>query len=314
MHMLAASWRASRTQSYSVYATRDENAFSDEPEATRTSYGLNASYTPGGSTSLTLDAQRNQSKLGRSGTYSLALVHERTSGANIRLAARRLEGRFARTDLLLSYSVPLSLPVLRRANVAALRGRVFDAQSGAGMDDVLLRLDGLTAVTNGRGEFAFPAVKAGLHQLTMDRANVEVARVPAMTLPREVSVAPREMQRMEIAMVRAVVIALTVQLHPPEPEPARAAGGVLVVLTNGEATFRRLTDAGGHVRLGGLAPGKWRVSVDPETVQQGYVPAAPALELDIAPGASATAEFPLLPVKRVIRMLAPISAVFQPPR
>lgn len=110
-------------------------------------------------------------------------------------------------------------------------------------------------------------------------------------------------------MVRAVVIALTVKLHPPEPQPARAAGSVLVVLTNGEATFRRLTDTEGRVRLGGLAPGKWRVSVDAGTVQQGYVPAAETLELDVAPGASASAEFPLLPVKRVIRMLPALSAV-----
>jgi hypothetical protein len=180
------------------------------------------------------------------------------------------------------------------------------------MSDILLRLDGLTAVTNRRGEFAFPAVKAGTHQLTMDRANVEVARVPAMALPREVEVAARDPQRMEIAMVQPVVIALTVKLHPPEPEPARPAVGALVMLTNGDVTFRRLTDADGRVRLGGLAPGQWRVSVDAATVQQGYVAAAATLALDLAPGASATAEFPLLPVKRVIRMLPPLSSVSQP--
>ena len=309
MHMIAASWHASRTQSYSLYATRDENTFADEAETARTSYGLSAAYTPGFGTSLSFDAQTNQSKIGRSGTYSLSLIHEGESGASVRVAARRLEGRFARTDLLLSYSMPFSLPTLRRANVSALHGRVFDAQSGDGMGDVLLRLDGLTAVTNRRGEFAFPAVQAGAHQLTMDRTNVEVARVPAMTLPRQVELAGREAQPVEIAMARAVVIALTVKLHPPEPEPARAAGSVLVVLTNGEATFRRLTDTEGRVRLGGLAPGKWRVSVDAGTVQQGYVPAAETLELDVAPGASASAEFPLLPVKRVIRMLPALSAV-----
>lgn len=312
MHMLAASWRAGRTQSYSLYATRDENTFSDEPESARTSYGLSAAYAPGFGTSLTFDAQRNQSKLGHSGTYSFALVHERPDGASVRLAARRLEGRFARTDLLLSCSMPFSLPVLRKANVSALRGRVFDAQSGDGMSDVLLRLDGLTAVTNRRGEFAFPAVRAGAHQLTMDRANVEVARVPATALPREIEIAGRVTPPLDIAMVHAVAIGLTVKLHPPEPDPARPAGGVLVVLTNGELTFRRLTDTDGHVRLGGLPPGTWRVSVDTGTVQQGYVPAVSPLELEIAPGTSATAEFPLLPVKRAIRMLPPLSSVSQP--
>lgn len=309
MHMIAASWRASRTQSYSLYATRDENTFADEAESARTSYGLSAAYTPGFGTSLSVDAQRNQSKLGRSGTYSLSVIHERESGATLRLAARRLEGRFARTDLLLSYSMPFALPALRRPNVSALRGRVFDEQSGAGMSDVLLRLDGLTAVTDRRGDFAFPAVKAGAHQLTMDRANVDVARVPSTALPRQVEMIGSDTQPVQIAMVRAVVIALTVKLHPPEPEAARAAGSVLVILTNGESTFRRLTDAEGCVRLGGLAPGKWHVSVDTQTVQQGYVPAAETLDLDVEPGALATAEFPLLPLKRVIRMLPPLSAV-----
>ena len=44
VHLFSASLRAGRHQSYGLYAIHDESSNANEPEAARTSYGLNASY------------------------------------------------------------------------------------------------------------------------------------------------------------------------------------------------------------------------------------------------------------------------------
>ena len=102
---------------------------------------------------------------------------------------------------------------------------------------------------------------------------------------------------MQIALVRAVTIAVVVKPHAPN---------LLVVFRSGETVLRRLTDADGRVRLGGLAPGKWIVNVAEETLPTGYAAAGGDLELEVAAGESVAADIPLTPVKRNIRMLAPM--------
>jgi hypothetical protein len=305
-HLFSASLRAGRHQSYGLYALHDESSNANEPENARTSYGMNASYRFGTATSLTLDAQRGETRFGRTAQYNLSFTHERPTGARFRLAARRLEGRFARTDLLASYSIPFSLPVLRKAGVSTVRGRVYDEDSGDGLRNVLLHLDGLTAVTNGKGEFEFPAVKAGHYRLAMDRRNIAVDRIPAASSPLDVTVDARVPDSMQIALVRAVTIAVAVKLHSDDATPSRGAPNQLVVFRSGEAVLRRLTDAEGRVRLGGLAPGKWIVTVAEDTLPPGYAAAVGDLELEVGAGESVNADIPLTPVKRNIRMLAPL--------
>jgi hypothetical protein len=114
--------------------------------------------------------------------------------------------------VLLTYSVPFDLPLYRRADVGAVQGRVYDAESGAGLRNIVLNLDGLTAVIDGRGEFEFPAVRAGNYQLSMDRGNVGVDKVPAGKLPLDVVVAAGDSQRVEVALANSVSVAVSVRL------------------------------------------------------------------------------------------------------
>ena len=79
--------------------------------------------------------------------------------------------------------MPFSLPVLRKADVLPVRGRVYDSETGDGLRNVLLHLEGLTAATNGKGEFEFPAVRKGQYRLAMDRRNIAVDRIPSASSP-----------------------------------------------------------------------------------------------------------------------------------
>jgi hypothetical protein len=304
---LSGTLRVGRSQTYGVYWMRDDNSNLDERDPRRVSSGLTASYAGGGGLSLNLNAQRTQSHFGRSDMYDLALIRQAERGARFTLSARRLEGRFARTDFMLSYSVPFAMPVMRRSDVATLRGRVFDAETSGGLKNVVLRLDGAVVATNANGEFEFPAVSAGAHQIQVEHGTMDVNQVPASAAPLAVTVTGRDSPPVMIAMVRSVVISVLVTLHPDGGESARGAAGVLVSFFNGETVHRRLTDANGRARLGGIAPGTWAVSLADDTLPAGFRPASGGIQVDPAPGESVTAEIPLTPERRAMRMLAPLA-------
>jgi hypothetical protein len=212
--------------------------------------------------------------------------------------------------VLLSYTMSFHVPIFRRANVAAVLGRVYDSESGAGVADVVLSLDGLTAVTDSRGEFEFPAVTAGQYEISMERGAVAVTHVPIDDLPLAVSVSDQAARRVSIALVRSVAISVSVSLPATAPASldgaARGVQNVLVTLSSGKRVYRRLTDEHGRVRLSGLAPGKWLVALDRASMPPGYTVADTELALDARPGESSLAEFPLLAETRTIKMLPPL--------
>jgi hypothetical protein len=316
-HMLSGSWRASPTQTYGFYGFRDENARANEPQPPQTTFGVSANYVIGVATSLSLNAQQNDTQTRRGGQYNVALRHERPDGGRFTLIGRRIKGRITQTDVMLTYSAPLGLPVARKADVGSLGGRVYDSETGAGLRSVLLNLDGLTAVTDDNGNFTFPVVKANTYRLSMDRANVAVDKVPVESFPLDVSVTAHELRQVQVALIRTVTISVTVKQRVsstngingvPEssPEAVHGVQNALVTLSRGDIVYRRLTDAEGRVKLGGLPPGTWTVTLAGEGIPAGYTSAAREQQLEVPPGTAAATEFELTPIRRDIRMLPPL--------
>jgi len=307
LQILSGSLRVGRFQTYGVYWMRDENSELDPRDPRRDSSGFSASYGGGGPWALNLNAQRSRSRFGPTGIYDLAIIRQGESGARLSLYARRLEGKFARTDYSLSYSVPFGLPVSRRNDIATLRGRVFDAEDSRGLKDVLLRVDGAVVATNARGEFRFPAVSLGAHQIVLEHGTTDVNQVPVSAAPLSVTVSRQDSPPVMIALVRSGVIGVLVSLSAEESAAERGAPGVLVCFRNGETVFRRITDATGRVRLGGIAPGTWIVSLAEETLPAGFQPASNEWQLVVAPGESVNTKISLTPERRAMRMLTPLA-------
>ncbi|MEJ0036549.1 MAG: hypothetical protein WDO68_10750 [Gammaproteobacteria bacterium] len=306
LHTLSAYLRAGRFQTYGMYATRDEGSYLDAQAPAQHSYGLTANYAVGTALSVGLEAQRYRSPVWLSEMYNFSLAYRQESGSELKFVARRFEGRFARTDVLLSFSVPFEMPFVRKSGVMPLRGRVFDEATGDGLGDVLLRLEGLTAVTDSRGQFEFPAVRAGEYRMVMDRANVELDEVPASGQSLAVSVAEKATAPLDIPMVRAATLAVRVILETGESRDVHGAAGVIVTARSGETVLHRLTDADGTVRLEGLSPGRWEVGVTADSVPRGYQAPSRETRLDLAQGGVGDVEISMQLEKRTMRMLAPV--------
>jgi hypothetical protein len=307
LQMLSGSLRIGRFQTYGAYWMRDENSELDPRDPLRESGGLSASFSGVGAWTLNLDSQFSRSRFGTGAIYDLAIIRQVERGARLAMFARRLEGRFARTDFSVGYSVPFGMPVMRRSDMATLRGRVYDSETSGGLANVRLRLDGAVVATDANGEFRFPAVSVGPHQIVLEHGTTDVDQVPVSVAPLTVTVSRRSSAPVAIAMVRSGAIGILVALHVEESQPLRGAPRVLVTFRKGETIFRRLTDATGGVRIGGIAPGTWNVSLAAETMPPGYQPASENIQLLVEPGETIHAEIPLMPVRRAMRMLTPLA-------
>ena len=207
---------------------------------------------------------------------------------------------------MLNYSLPFAVPVVRKPGFSTVRGRVYDAETSAGIANVVLRLDGMTAATRHGGEFLFPAVARGAHRIVIDRTP-GVDQVPSSPALLEVEVGNADPPPVLIGVVRAAAIDVRVSMQADQPGPALAAPGVLVVFRMAGSEFRRLSDAGGKARLGSIPPGSWTVAVSPDTLPVGYRLAGDRCTITLAPGATASIELQLVRQHREMRMLAPLA-------
>jgi hypothetical protein len=303
--MVSGSWRITRGVTLGGYWMQDEQSELDDRDPRRVSRGGNLHVTAG-AWSMTLDSQSSRSAFGRSGIHALSLRREAQGGARTALSARRIEGRFARTDFMASFSVPFGMPVKRQSGVTTLRGRVFDAETAAGIRDVVLRIGGVVASTNAKGEFRFPAVRPGVHQIVFERGLPDVSLVPAAGGAYEFRATGGEAPQLLLPMIRSASLMVTLSLRDDQ-ERLAPAQGLLVNFRQGELVYRRVSDAAGIARLAGVPPGEWRISVTEDSLPPGFDPAATDLVLVPAPGESVRAELTFSRRRREMQMLPPLA-------
>lgn len=168
---------------------------------------------------------------------------------------------------LVSYSIPFSIPVAKKKGLGALKGRVFDGEKPdkAPLPNVILALNGATAVTNNQGEFTFPSIKPGTYRLLIDRSSIGVHRVSLEKLPMMVEIHENEITYVKIPIVDSCTISGEVTIpdahdrSQDNPGTPKGVPDVLVEIKNGQETLREVTNSKGKFSFKGIRPGKWIV-------------------------------------------------------
>lgn len=311
--LASASWSASDRLSYGGYLFYVDNAYSTRKEAPQASAGATLHYLFSAKTVLDANLQASRGRTGSLG-IDVRLSRQRDNGDVVALALRRASFGVTHTEMLLSYAVPLSIPLSKRDNVATVVGRVFDQQTGRGVPDLVLRLGGIVAVSGKNGEFSFPSVLIGTYYLSIDQIAGMSGKIPAQAMPMPVQVRRGADAGIEIPLVQSAILSGTVTVAEAQPVPAAAVGAqagptdradtrnLLVLLRNGELVYKRLTDAGGRFYLGAIPPGHWTVSIDEEGIPAGYELEKMQFLVDLAPGQEVPVAFRLRPKIRAIKM------------
>ncbi len=233
--------------------------------------------------------------------------------------------------VLLEVSRDVAVPVARKTESGAVRGRVYDEETHGhpGIQGVVVRMAGSVAITDANGRFTLHAVSPGTHLLTVDPHTLGLDRILANGAEGiEVTVVAGKTVRVDIGVQRGATFTGTVRVYP-SPDQANAAAPTLddlYVLGDGhtetlESTGRplasiviRMTNEDGDVverytndqgvfLFQGLKPGLWRVEVLDYNLPPHHYVQNPVLSLGLEAGKTIEVQFKVLPRKRKIRML-----------
>jgi hypothetical protein len=187
----------------------DSGDFAQEQERCIT-VGLSSSLTIANNTLFSLNFQTSGYENSASGdrhVLELSLSHRFRDHSEIRLRARRTsymdaEGGYG-SAVKIEYTIPFGLPTARKKDFGRIKGHVYDQENSHPISDVILKINGTTAVTDKHGKFSFPSVKPGGHYLSVSTARIGLDRIAAQKIPMEVSIQGGEETRIEVGITRA---------------------------------------------------------------------------------------------------------------
>ena len=350
-YRLSTHFSPSGSQSYSVYVEhRDDGGLGEEKRRSLTG-GATASWRVTDRTVLVLAARTTdyeQAVDGGRDVFELRVSHLMANRAQLCLSARHTSWRGAddgsEPAVMLEYRMPLGVPLRRKKSVGALRGRVYDEQTGRGIPNTVLRLNGAAAVSDRNGHYVFPAVKPGNYYLSADRRNIEIDKVPNHKMPRGVAVVGGRDTSADIGFVPGATLSGRVALYrlaeaevgPLVPAdtgdgtdaglPLQAtvgrpklveAGGVpniVVELSDGLERLRCLTDANGRFSFGSVRPGKWALTVEASALPVHHHLEAEAVEVHLRPKQAETILFRVIPKSRPIRVIQNGGVLLEEPK
>ncbi|QVL51026.1 MAG: hypothetical protein KFB96_11820 [Thiocapsa sp.] len=334
------SWRPTRRLNLGGYLSLENEAAATFDQAPRFTGGASVNYAVSPKSTLSLNVQGQQYNDQNSVIAGVSYRYQRENGDLLTVQARH-GSRYAElydngmnmeNSIMLSYMVPIAVPTVPRRDVATVRGRAFDQETGAGLSNVVLKLDRLVAITDENGYFMFPSVKLGVYDLTLAGGSLPVGMIPTLEMPRPVDLYFDAGASIDVPFIRGATIAGKVQLYepdasllpsqtfvrvgqgakaPPPPtseelKPSRGLGGILVEVRSGDQVYRRLTNGNGEFRFAGLQPGTWTVTIDPAKLPENATIEETGYTLEAEPSADQTLEFRVELKIRTMRMLAPL--------
>ncbi len=329
------SYRPTVRQSYSIYGTLGSSAVAGVTERSKT-LGASAQWTLSTQLTAGLSYARNEydSLTARVQDTAAGVVSYTLENQNV----VSVQGRWIRnsatqeatTSVMVGYTIPFGLRALKKKSIGVIRGKIVEQEGERAlpMSRVVLTANGITAVTNHRGEFVFPSLKPGLYQLNVEQRSLGVDLVTRELLPLMIEVNKEEVVELSLSVVRAAKVSATIAVFAPaartlNPEVNGAAdafkevggfGGGLVELTDGRQVLRQVTDSSGTVSFDRLRPGKWTLRVYQNNLPEHHVIETPEIVVELEPGQTHLSRVRILPRTRRVILIDEGTVVSTPRR
>lgn len=342
-YSMYAYFHPSSKHSYSVFTRIGHNSFTGTPVWTK-SIGVSMSLSLRNFLNVSLNYQKNN-------INSENLMPQDYLFSTIEFTLPKKHTLFLRTrwfklqdsdtedySFLAAYTIPLSIPAGKKRSFGILKGKVFDRDGAATypLKDVALSVDGMSTVTNQKGEFMFPSLKPGTYSLRVDQKSIGFERTTAKPLPMLVEVEGGETTIQEIGVLTASEIYGRVVLYALNPEKAlggqRAGekteffvmgsgetrsgsleddeviehGGlshILVEISNGDEILRQRTDEKGSFSFDRLRPGTWRLKVYKQGLPLHHYLEKEEFEIELTKNERKEIKVKILPKLRSVRII-----------
>ena len=331
-------------QSYSGYLYYDKDSDFTGQNRGSTTVGLSARYKIANRTFCNLALQTNDyqgSAQGGRDNLEVGLSHTFANNNKLSVVARhtRYKNSYMEDDtaLMVQYRIPLGLPVGPKKNIGRIKGYVYDEETQSPISNVILRLNGSTAVTDKSGNFTFPSIRPGIYYLNVDTASIGMNRIPSRKTPIELGVRGGRKISVVIPVTRAAQLSGRIMVYSykkdhnktnvnekpsstNEPYNVVGKGGVsggdaklvedygltntIVELRSSSEIRRTVTDNQGRFEFEELRPSKWTLKINSENLPEYHYLEKDTFELELKPGQRVEISAKVLPKKRRIQIIA----------
>ncbi|NNE69998.1 MAG: hypothetical protein HKN29_06495 [Rhodothermales bacterium] len=218
-------------------------------------------------------------------------------------------------DYQLSYAFPLNVPVGKPSSQRILVGRVFDADTGRGMEDVLVTMGASVALTDSEGWFEVLRPDDYLAFLSLDPSTIGYESVSMVSMPLGINPDHEMPDILELPIARAAFLRGQVSVFGsstgsvllgdtgPMVEIA-GLGNVVLGLKSSANEYRARTGASGHYEFRHVAPGDYELRVITHPRMEDYRFETDSLAISLAGGETVEAELKVLPRRPRIRIIA----------
>jgi len=342
-YRISCSFRPTRTRSYSGYLDYYNDASLGGEERRNIYAGLSGSFHLTNRTSFVMDVRVSNKGYE---LFETSVDHVFAGGSKFSVLGRYTSyGDLSDNDsmaVMVEYSIPIGLPIGRKTSVGAIKGNVYDEETGFAIRNVLLTLNGATAVSDGKGNFVFPSLKPGRYFLGVDATIIGLDKITVRKTPRAIAVKGGEETKLAIGITRCARLAGRVVVyrdrnnhmekngngngnglgprngddkpasinndnsaHGSETEYVESYGlaNVLVEITNGSEKQRRVTDSKGYFDFERLRPSQWNLKVYDNNLPEYHGLEKGAFGFRLKPGEQKTVDIRVLPRKRPVQII-----------
>lgn len=347
-YSLSTYFRPNSKQSYTGYIAHCNSFDFSGKKRGHITARLESSLKVSNRTYLTLKFQAydyQESYLGDRDDFEISLTHSFRNQSRISVSGRRSSHKNSEggvsSALTVEYALPFGVPVGRKKSVGTVKGEVSDGQTKTAIPDVILTLNGATAVTNKSGKFIFPSLEPGTYHLDINTVRVGMNRIAAQSTPIEVTVEEGKETSLKIGITESAALFGQILLYRQEKENdadspvgengsnhagycvvgegggngisptdeaaklLKAAGlaNVLVELSGRSELKRRVTDAKGCFGFEELRPGRWTLKIYEQGLPEYHYLEQDRFEFELEPGQKKELLVRVLLQKRRIRIL-----------
>jgi hypothetical protein len=226
----------------------------------------------------------------------------------------------------------LGIPVSKKKNTGILYGRLIDQETLRPESDVIIRINGSSAVTDADGRYIFPSLKPGTYYLRLDKVKIGLNRITVKPTPMEVVVLGGGKQMIDLAVTRSASFSGKVVLCKSASDSVKGAQGsilrengeyaivgsgkeagtgadcigisnILIEMTREGETVRRVTDSEGRFKFEELRPGVWNVKAYDYNLPEYHMFDKDAFTIELKPADTQSKTINVLPKKRRIQFI-----------
>ncbi|MBN2373437.1 hypothetical protein JXL19_06610 [bacterium] len=301
-----------------IFWKKDGNSTAEEKYSMTSGFNLSYKLLDSAYFSLNYQANNYQTSEEDHDNFEVKLDHTFNNKTAVSIFGRHTSYKNSykedETIFKLEYIIPFGLPVSRKKSIGGIKGRIYDVQTNETPSNILLRLNGATAVTDKDGDFVFPAVKPGTVYLNIDRTGIDPNKITAQKTPIVVTVDGGKDTFIEIPLTEKAVLYGRVTLYDFEKNgfwldgdtnmvEGGGAENMIVEVSNGSEVNRRITDSRGRFEFEELRPGNWILKVWGENIPVYHSLEKDTFEIQLKPGENRELVIKALPRKRHINII-----------